>query len=88
VGRTRTTPAEQELKDLLAATGIDIAAMEPVMNTEQVADLLEMTVPALEQARYRGMGIPYVKVGNRVRYLRVDVARYLVANRRQPVVGA
>ena len=34
------------------------------------------------------MGIPYVKVGNRVRYLRVDVARYLVANRRQPVVGA
>ena len=56
MGRIRTTPAERELKDLFAATGIDIAALAPVMNTEQVADLLKMTVPALQQARYREMG--------------------------------
>ena len=81
MGRTRPTLAEQELKDLFQATGIDIASMPPIMNTEQVASLLEMTTCALEQARYRGLGIPFVKVGNRVRYLAVDVARYLLANR-------
>ena len=95
MARPRTTPADRDLKDLLAelaTAGIDIDAMPAVMNSEQLASMLGLTVPGLEQARYRGMGIPYVKVGNRVRYLRIDVARYLLANRRQParstVIGA
>jgi hypothetical protein len=85
VAQTRTTPAERELNALLAelaATGIDIDAIPPVMDTEQLASLLNMTPNAVQQARYRDMGIPYVKVGNRVRYLRLDVARWLLANRK------
>jgi hypothetical protein len=85
VARTKTTPAERDLKDLiaeLAASGVDIDAMPPVMNTQQLASLLGLTVQGLEQARYRDMGVPYVKVGNRVRYLRMDVARWLLANRK------
>ena len=89
MARTRRTPAERDLKDLLAelaTTGVDIDAMPPVMNTGELASLLGLTAPGLQQARYRKMGIPYVKVGNRVRYLRIDVARWLLANRK-PVGG-
>ena len=85
MARTKATPAERDLKALiaeLAASGIDIDAMPPVMNSQQLASLLGLTVQGLEQARYRGMSVPYVKVGNRVRYLRLDVARWLLVNRK------
>ena len=36
---------------------------------------------ALAQDRHRGTGIPFVKIGGRVRYLRQDVLAYLAANR-------
>jgi hypothetical protein len=42
---------------------------------------LQKTVDALAQDRYRDRGIPYIRVGRRIRYLRADVARYLIANR-------
>jgi hypothetical protein len=58
VGRTRSTLAEQELKDLFQATGIDIASMPPIMNTEQVASLMEMTTCALEQRAIAAWGSP------------------------------
>nr|WP_232425857.1 helix-turn-helix domain-containing protein [Mycobacterium sp. JS623] len=46
------------------------------------------TEAALAQDRYRRGGIPYVKFGRRVRYLRADVARYLAANRSDNPPGA
>ena len=75
--------ADGELADLLGQTGIDLSALPPVMRTEQLASLLGITPGALAQDRYRtrGGGIPYVKIGRRVRYLPGDVCRYLIDHR-------
>jgi hypothetical protein len=43
--------------------------------------VIQTTADALAQDRYRGKGIPFVKIGGRVRYLREDVLAYLAANR-------
>lgn len=62
----------------------DLVAPEdlpPVAKAEQVAVVVQTTVDALAQDRYRRRGIPYVKIGGRVRYLRDDVLGYLTANR-------
>jgi hypothetical protein len=73
--------AETELTKLLAETGIDLSECPPVIKPEVLAPLLGVTVGALANDRYRGVGVPFVKHGKRVRYLRGDVARYLIAHR-------
>ena len=78
---------DAELAELLRQTGIDLSTLPAVMNTEQLAPVLGMTPAALAQDRYRCGGIPYVKVGRRVRYLRADVCRYLIANRSEGTDG-
>lgn len=55
--------------------------LPPVAKPEQVAEVVQTTVDALAQDRYRRRGIPFVKIGGRVRYLREDVIAYLNANR-------
>lgn len=55
--------------------------LPPIATAPQVAKVMHMTVDALAQDRYRGRGIPYVKIGGRVRYLRDDVLAYLAAHR-------
>jgi hypothetical protein len=52
-----------------------------VATANQVAEVVQTTVDALAQDRYRRRGIPYVKISGRVRYLRADVLAYLAANR-------
>ena len=69
------------LEEILRQTGVDLSALPPVMSTGELAPVLGVTPGALAQDRYRGCGIPYVKYGSRVRYLRADVARYLVTHR-------
>lgn len=73
--------AEAELAKLYADTGIDLSMLPPVIKSNELAPVIRSTVDALAQDRYRGVGIPYIKLGRRVRYLRADVARYLAANR-------
>ncbi|OBB18546.1 hypothetical protein A5761_08665 [Mycolicibacterium setense] len=55
--------------------------LPPVATAAQVATIVQTTVDALAQDRYRRRGIPYVKIAGRVRYLREDVLNYLAANR-------
>lgn len=56
--------------------------MDDVMTAKQLAAELDISEASLAQDRYKGTGIPFVKVGNRrVRYLRADVMAYLQANR-------
>ena len=57
------------------------AELPPVATAAQVATVVQTTVDALAQDRYRRRGIPYVKIAGRVRYLREDVLNYLTANR-------
>lgn len=70
--------------ELLQQLGIDLSDCPPVMTTVQLAPHVGMTPAALTQSRAdkRQPTIPYTKIGNRVRYLRADVAMFLVANRR------
>lgn len=55
--------------------------LPPISTAAQVGTVLQTTVDALAQDRYRRRGLPYVKIGGRVRYLREDVLAYLAANR-------
>ncbi len=73
--------ADEALAELLRQTNIDLSALPPIMDTVQLAPVLNTTPAALAQDRYRGGGIPFVKIGRRVRYLRADVCRYLIGHR-------
>lgn len=74
--------AADELAQLYANTGIDLSELPPIITPPELAPVIRTTVDSLAQDRYRNTGIPFVKVGRRVRYLRADVARYLMANRK------
>jgi hypothetical protein len=72
---------EAELSKLFIETGIDLSMLPAVTTADELAPVLGVTVGSLANERYRRVGIPYVKHGRRVRYLRADVARYLIAHR-------
>lgn len=67
---------------------LDPEVLPPVSTPEQVAKLFQTTVAALAQDRYRGRGVPFVKIAGRVRYLRQDVLDHLAANRMTQTGGA
>ncbi len=52
-----------------------------LLTTNEVAPMLNMTPAALKQARHKGGGPPWIKLGTRVRYAPADVRAYLAANR-------
>lgn len=52
-----------------------------IAKPEHVATVLHTTVDALAQDRYRRRGLPWCKVGGRIRYLRADVLKFLADNR-------
>jgi hypothetical protein len=55
--------------------------LPPIATAAQIAKVVQTTVDALAQDRYRRRGIPHVKIGGRVRYLRSDVLKFLADNR-------
>jgi hypothetical protein len=69
------------LRETLRQVGVDVSQLPPVMSAGELAVVLGVTPGSLAQDRYRGCGIPYVKIGRRVRYLAADVADYLAAHR-------
>lgn len=56
-------------------------SLPPVATARQLADFLVTTEASLAQDRYLRRGVPYTRVGRRIRYLREDVLKYLQANR-------
>jgi hypothetical protein len=58
-----------------------------VATPKETAQYVKSTEQALAQDRYLKRGLPYVKFGGRVRYLRQDVLDYLAANRVTPAVS-
>jgi hypothetical protein len=77
--------ADAELVQLYNETGIDLSHLPAVMTADQLAPAINVTVGSLAQERYLGQGIPYIRLGRRIRYTRADVARYLAANRHEGV---
>lgn len=51
-----------------------------LMNENQAAELLGLSVRTLQNWRLRGDGPVYVKIGKAVRYKRRDVSEWLKAN--------
>ena len=82
MARTPITNWESGLLALYQETGVEFSELPPIMTAQKVASLLDMTVDALSQDRVGGNPtIPFVRVGRRVRYLRSDLIRFLLANR-------
>ena len=76
------------LKGAPMADLIDLDLLPPVSKPAQVAKVIQTSEASLAQDRYRGRGIPFVKISGRIRYLRVDVLDYLAANRASQTGGA
>lgn len=57
-----------------------------LLTARQVAEWLGISEQALAQDRYRGEGVPYVKVGQRIRYRLPDLVKYLDDNVNVPPV--
>lgn len=60
---------------------LDLEELPAIATPAQVAAVIQSTTAALAQDRHRRRGLPYVKFGGRVRYLRDDVLTYIRANR-------
>ena len=73
--------ADAELAKLYDETGIDLSMLPSIMTAEELAPAIRSSVGALAQDRYRNRGIPYIRMGRRIRYVRADIARYLAAHR-------
>ncbi|WP_235687324.1 helix-turn-helix domain-containing protein [Mycobacteroides chelonae] len=78
------TPALERLISELSRQ-IPLEVLPPVATGKHVAAVLGTSEAALSQERYLHKGIPYTRLGRRVRYLRSDVIEFLAANR---VAGA
>lgn len=50
------------------------------MTTAEVAEYIRASKQSLDQDRYLGRGLPYVRIGRKIRYRREDVLQYLDAN--------
>lgn len=51
-----------------------------LVTPKQVAEILVVSEASLANDRYLQQGIPYIKVGKRVRYRRADVIAFIDAN--------
>ncbi|OBI02921.1 hypothetical protein [Mycobacterium scrofulaceum] len=78
--KVRQSRPDAEITQLYERTGIDLSRLPAVMTAEELATGIRSSVGALAQDRHRNRGIPYIKLGRRIRYARNEVARYLLAN--------
>ena len=60
---------------------LTLSELPEISTPAQIAQAIHTTEDALAQDRYQRRGLPYVKIGRRVRYLRADVIAYLEASR-------
>lgn len=56
-------------------------SLPEISTPKQLSGYTGITEASLAQDRYLGRGIPYTRIGKRIRYLRADVLAYLAANR-------
>lgn len=74
-----TTPLEQLIAEL--GMNIPLDVLPPVATGKDVAALIGSTENSLAQDRYLSRGVPYTRLGRRIRYLRADVLKFLAENR-------
>jgi hypothetical protein len=65
-----------------AAAPVDLLPGLPdVATSKQLSEVTQIPEASLAQDRYLRQGIPFCRIGSRIRYLKVDVLRFLAANR-------
>jgi len=64
------------------ADALTLSDFPEVLTPLQVGSLFGKTEQQMAHERYKGLGPPFVKYGNKVFYLRSDVIEFLTANRR------
>jgi hypothetical protein len=69
------------LVSITSRVDIALAELPPVMTPKELGGVLGKSTDALAQERWLRKGIPFIKYGSRVYYLRSDVAAFLAANR-------
>jgi predicted DNA-binding transcriptional regulator AlpA len=52
-------------------------AIEQLFKTEQVAEILGFATKTLSNQRVLGTGLPFIKIGNAVRYKKSDIETYI-----------
>ena len=55
-------------------------AIEQLFKTEQVAEILGFATKTLSNQRVLGTGLPFIKIGNAVRYKSSDIETYIEEN--------
>jgi hypothetical protein len=76
------SPIVAEIKD--GALMESVTDELPTLSTPaELARFMRTTTNSLAQDRYLGRGVPFIKVGRRVRYSRSDVLAYLERNTMQ-----
>lgn len=55
-------------------------ALPPLMTTAEVAEFIQASKESLNQDRYLGRGLPYIRIGRKIRYRREEIVKYLDAN--------
>lgn len=61
-----------------------VATVPTLLSPRQAADYLARSERWLEQDRWRGPTIPYIKIGRAVRYRAEDIAAYIERNVIEP----
>lgn len=56
-----------------------LTELPEIATPADVAQVFQTTENALAQDRYLQRGLPYIKYGRRVRYLKADIQAYLAA---------
>ena len=51
-----------------------------LLTEKEVQELYKLNVKTLQRERFNGTGIPYVKLGRRVRYKIEDIQKYIERN--------
>ena len=54
----------------------------PLLDEREVAEYLRLAVPTLRRWRWAGKGLPFHRIGGRIRYSRADLERFVAAGRR------
>lgn len=55
-------------------------SLPALMTTAEVAEFIRASKQSLDQDRYLNRGLPYIRIGRKIRYRREDVLKYLDAN--------
>lgn len=61
-----------------------ISSMCQWLTEKNVAHMTGLSLSTLQKHRFKGVGIPYAKIGKAVRYSYDDVQAYMLAHRIEP----